>query len=494
MEEEQKESAVSAEPRQTFDINEKVKAKEKLAFCSGDIFCGGNQAMISVIYLVFLTNIVGIDPGIAGTIIMVSKIWDAITDPMVGLISDNTRSKFGRRRPFIFLAGLLIIPAIAFMWYPVAFPSAAGKAAYVAISYIFYYTVSTLVTVPYSALSTEITPDVDQRSKINLTRLLFSLSSTAICTLVPSLLFEMVVKKGTLSANGLYLILTFGFGTFFTIPVILCAIFSKERAPYNQEKAHFSMANFIKPFKIKAFRKLLIMYLAQSITMDITSSVIIYYALYVVKGFGSTVFLGIFLGVQLIMFPVINSMVTKKSKTKIYGAFLPVAILGAAGIGFYPSNWPVWGLYIIAGVTALGFVGAMVMPWIIFPDVVDIGTMGLKERITGSFSGAMTFIRKISSALAALAIGWVLSLTGYVTPTTSEPNPTQPDATIWGIRLIIFFAFLILMGIAYFVCLTFKLTPEISKKVKLINDKEEKGEDLSEEEKQDKEKIAKEFI
>lgn len=465
-----------------------VPLKEKLAFCSGDIFCGGNQAIISVVYLIFLTDVVGIDAGIAGTIIMLSKIWDAVTDPMCGILTDNLRTRFGRRKPFIFLGGLLIIPAMALMWLPVTGFSDVGKAIWVACSYILYYTVSTIVTVPYSSLSTEITTEVDERSKINLTRLLFSLSSTAICTLVPSLLFNLV-GKNQLSPIAFYFIIFLGFGALFTIPVLLTAIFSHERATVPTGKAHFSFANFVKPFKIKAFRKLLVLYLAQSITMDIVSSVVIYYAKYVQTSLSSTVFLALFLGVQIIMFPVLNKLVVKLPKTKIYGALLPLAILGAAGIAFYPTNWSVIGLYVITALTALGFAGAETMPWIIFPDVVDIGKMGLHERITGSFSGAMTFIRKIASALAALVIGYVLQFTGYIKPTTSVPTPTQPDSTVWGIRLIIFIAFLVLMGVAFVVALSFPLNREISSQVKIINEKEDQGIALSPEEAAQKETI-----
>jgi len=467
-----------------------LRTKEKLAFCSGDIFCGGNQALISVSYMAFLTEVIGIDAALAGTIIMISKLWDAITDPMVGIISDNVRTRFGRRRPFIFLAGLFIIPAMFLMWYPVAFPSLTGKAIFVAISYVFYYSISTLVTVPYSSMSAEITTDINARSKVNLTRLLFSLTSTAICTLVPSLLINFVIKDHTMSAGTFSLIIALGFGIFFTVPVLLSAIFSHERAPYPKEKAVFSFKNLFKPFKIKAFRKLLVLYLAQSVTMDIVSAVVVYYALCVKTDMNSTIFLAAFLGVQLIAFPLVNSIVTKIPKPRIYGFLLPLCLLGAAGIGFYPATWPTWGLYVLAGLTAVGFAGAEIMPWIIFPDVVDIGVLGFRERNAGSFSSAMTLIRKISSALAASVIGYVLTLTGY----QESEGAVQPESALWGIRLIVFLAFFILMGIAYFVSWSFKLTPAVSQTVKLLNDKHSLGQDLTAEEKAKEEQIIKEFV
>lgn len=92
--------------------------KEKMIFAWGDVFGGGSQAMIGVLYLIFLTDIMGINPALAATAILISKFWDAISDPLMGVISDNTRSKFGRRRPYIFAGGLMVLISYLLMWFP----------------------------------------------------------------------------------------------------------------------------------------------------------------------------------------------------------------------------------------------------------------------------------------------------------------------------------------------------------------------------------------
>jgi Na+/melibiose symporter-like transporter len=362
-----------------------------------------------------------------------------------------------------------------------------------AVSYMVYYTVSTLVAVPYSSLSTEITTDVKTRSKVNLTRLLFSLSSTALCTLIPSLLFNLV-RDNKFSVDAFYWTIVLGFGFFFTIPVLIAGIFSRERAPYPSAKSRFSLSAIFLPFRVKAFRKLLILYLAQAITMDIVTATVYYYAHYVVM-INSTIFLACFLAVQVLAFPLVNYLVGKVSKVKIYRFLLPLTLLGAAGIGFYPASWPAWGLYVLSGITAVGFAGAQIMPWIIFPDVVDIGVLSSKERNAGVFSSGMTLIRKISSALALAIVGGILSLAGYLEPPNENPAVflPQPDSAIWGIRMTIFLSFAVFMSIAYIISFTFKLTPEVSEKVKLLNEKHAQKIPLSDEEKTEEEKILKEY-
>ena len=202
--------------------------------------------------------------------------------------------------------------------------------------------------------------------------------------------------------------------------------------------------------------------------MDTVSAIIIYYGLYVVSGISSTVFLGIFLVVQLMMFPVLSRLMRRISKTRLYRAGLPLAILGAVAISLYPSGWPAYGVYALAGLTALGFAGAISLSWIIYPDIVDIGELVEGKRSAGAYSATMTFIRQISTAFTMFIIGNALSLSGFVNPTEEVPHPAQPEATVWVIRLIILVVFVILGSNGWRAARKLKLSPEISEKVKRL--------------------------
>jgi Na+/melibiose symporter-like transporter len=447
--------------------DERLSKKELILFALADVFGGGGLAILSVLYLPYLTNIIKINPAWAGTVIMISKAWDAVSDPLMGIISDNTRSKLGRRKPYLILGGMLLIPIMALLWYPVSFEDQTLRITYVAITYLMYATVSTVIAVPYSSMSTEITNDYSMRNKVNLNRLAFSLLSTAICTLVPTVLFSQLTKQ-KIDVWQFYFIIVLGFGLYFAVPNILAGIFCKERVPYGDEKIKFSFKAFVKPLRVKSFRKLIAMYSLQSVALDIVSAVIIYYALYVTPGISSTVFLGTFLCMQLILYPFLMKKVDTVPKTKIYRFGLPLTAVGAIAIALFPKHANPMLLYVITAFTALGFAGAQTMNWIIFPDVVDIGELSLKQRMSGSFSGAMTFIRKVSAAIAIFLVGVVLGATGFIHPTEAAPIPIQPIATQNAIRLLVVVAFVIIMGIAFFVAKSFKLTPELSKRIKQL--------------------------
>lgn len=466
-----------------------VSIKEKSIFASADLFGGGGQTIVAVIYLIFLTNVIGINPAWAGVVIMISKIWDAVSDPLMGVISDNTRSRFGRRKPYLFAGGIILIFSMALLWYPVTFGTEVGLIIYVTATYLLYSTVSTMIAVPYSSMSTEVCTNYEETNRINLLRLVFSLVSTAICTLVPVEVFG-ALSRGEIDVTTFYIIIVVGFGLFFSIPLILAGIFAKERVKYGEEKSKFNLNQFVKPLKVKSFRKLIGLYLCQSTNLDLLSAIALYYSLYVIRGMDETIFMASFLVVQLLMLPVLNLMVNKVSKTKLYRFGLPLSVAAAIFIGLFPAEGNVIFVYIATALMAIGFAGAQTMSWIIFPDVVDIAHLGLGERISGSLSGVMTFIRKVASAIAIFIIGNVLSLTGYIEPETVGEVVVQPESTITGFRIIFIFSWVVIMGIGFILARRFKISPDISKRVKYLLEKEK----LNEEERKEKEQIIKEFV
>ena len=122
-----------------------MSGAERAVFALGDVFGGGAAATLAVLYLFYLTDIVGLPPGLAGTTVVVSKVWDAINHPLMGIITDRTRTRWGRRRPWIFAGALLLPPAMAGLsrW-PDCFPLLTWVAIplelrrVVAYSYVFF--------------------------------------------------------------------------------------------------------------------------------------------------------------------------------------------------------------------------------------------------------------------------------------------------------------------------------------------------------------------
>lgn len=468
----------------------KFSRKERFVFASADLWGGGGQTVISVLYLVFLTNILGVRPEVAGTTLMLAKIWDAVIDPFLGVMGDNTRTRWGRRRPYLMFGGFILLISMALLWLPVQFEGQLAHAAYILLTNMFYATIASMLAIAYSSMSTEISTDFDELNKVNITRLIFSMVATAICTILPTIFFKQL-EQGQMDVRTFYLIIVFGFGLIFTVPIILAGWYCKERAPYGDEKIKMTAGGLTLPLKTKIFRQMVALYLTQTVTLDTVSAIIIYYSLYVVIGLNTTVFLGLFLAVQIIMLPIFYRLVKTISKTKLFRMGLPLAVLGAIGIGLYPSNGAHAGVYGLTILTALGYAGAMTLSWIIFPDVVDLGELIEGQRTTGSYSATMTFIRQISSAFTIFVIGNLIGLTGFITPTETIPSPTQPAGTVWAIRLIFIFAFVFFGSVGWSVAGRMRLSPEKSKRVKHLLSKRDQP--LTEDEAVEKQLLIDEY-
>lgn len=469
--------------------NNKIKKSEKAFFAMADFYGGGGQAFISVVYFFFLTSIIGLEPILAGAVTLISEIWDAISDPLMGIIGDNTKSKMGKRRPYILIGGCLLAVAFSLIFLPVKEMEEISKFIYCAVTYLFYNTISTMINVSYSSLSSEISEDSAERDSANVLRLVVSTAGGAICTLLPSIVLDMY-KGGSIDINTLYLIVGVGFGVLFAIPVILCSIFVKERVQVTSEKKKIHIKEFIAPLKGKPFRQLVGMYLGQALCMDVFSTGVAIFAMYVTTPKGSvTVFLGIFIAVQLLAFPLINKLIKTKNINVIYRFGLPLSVVALIFFAIFGSN--LYAAYVCVFFVAVGFAGAQLTSWIMFPHTVDALELVSNKRQSGTCSAIMTFARKSSSALVIFLFSLVLQFTGY-----DADLPTQTPAAQNGIKYVMAFTCIIFMIFGFVMAYRYSLTKEKNKKVEkyLPFARENKIEELSEEEKQELEELKKSLM
>ncbi len=454
-----------------------MKKGEKGFFALADFYGGGGQALIGVLYFVFLTNVVKLQPAMAGIVTLISEIWDAISDPLMGVISDNTRTKMGRRRPYILAGGCLLAVAFALIFFPIGGNNETLKFIYCAATYLFYNTVSTMIAVSYSSMSAEISKVSEERDKANVLRLVVSTISAAVCTLLPSLVID-AYNGGKINITTFYFIVGIGFGILFALPVILCAVFVEERVDVPDSKKTFSITEVIEPLKNRPFRQLVGMYLGQALCMDVFSAGVAMFAMYVTTPKGSTtVFLGIFIAVQLLAFPFINKLIKTTNVNKIYGFGLPLSVVALIAFAIFGSNLYV--AYVCVFFVAVGFAGAQLTSWIMFPHTVDAGELLVGKRQSGGCSAIMTFARKSSSALVIFLFSLVLEFTGY-----NADLEIQPPSAQNGIKYVMAFTCIIFMILGWVMSRRYVLSREKNAQVEkfLAYQREGRVEELTDEE------------
>lgn len=437
-----------------------MSAVERLVFAAGDLFGGGGGSLLSVLYFFFLTDVVGLQPGLAGGVFATAKVVDAVGRPIMGQLTDNTRTRWGRRRPWLAVGSVGILVGYALMWAPVGgLESQLGKAAFALVTLVFFMVVSMAVTVPYSSMSTETTTSLAERNKLNLMRLGFSTFASSLVFIGATALVA-AYKAGHLGQWSLYAILVFGFGLAFAVPTLAVALMVRERTPLPATRERFRMSVFTRGFDLPAFRSLLGLYLCAMLMMDGIGAVLIAYTTYVTT-VAPALFMAILIVVNLVFVTVSQKLVTTVSKNRLYGALLPLGVVSGAGLALWPSTWPTWPVYLIAFGLAVGSAGAQMMSWVMFPDVVDAGELAFGERTPGAFSGLMSLVRSLCSAGLVAGLGLVLQATGYEGKRDGVTVLTQPDSALIGLRAVLFLVLVGFMATGWFLSRRYPLTRSV---------------------------------
>ena len=180
---------------------------------------GGIGTLIGFYYLYFLTDVVRISPALAGVVILISKLYDSITDPFEGVLADRTRTRLGRRRPYL-LAGIpLVFLSFFALFYPVNFAAETGRFCHVVLSYLFFSTIVSIVMLNYNALHSELTLDYNERTMLSSVRIFFSTLSSISAALIP-----LEIVKSSADVRQGYILMALAFGLFFAVPFIATVV------------------------------------------------------------------------------------------------------------------------------------------------------------------------------------------------------------------------------------------------------------------------------
>lgn len=493
---------------------DKIPGKEKLFYGIGAFMDGGGVALMSCVMLKYMTTF-GIAMAVASTIMMVAKIWDAITDPLMGFITDNSRFKSGRRKPYLIGGGISLIFAMALLFAPVSNNmSTPGFTAYILIFYIVWNTASTVTQVPYCSLSSDISASYKERNSANTVKLIFSALASGLAYVLPLVFIEALISEDGylgifphISPAIFWILMVCIFGVLFGGGLVLCGLFVKERIKLDTPKTKFNLKvfinNYIEPYRNKSYRWHIVMYVTAFMCMDMISALAVYYATDVWHGtkIGSMEMSSLFIIAPLmvaavLMFPLARYVMDKKSKQFAFRMGLPFYIAGGIMLAVMDPSWaPPILVPIVSLIMGLGFGGAQMMPWIIFPDTVDIDQLATGSRPTGTYSGMMTLARKIGGALAVGIVGWIIGGVGYVENTSGNAANyiVQTDKVLLTIRLVMGICIAVFISIALFASFKYKITDKKLQRVRYFIDARMNNITLTAEEEQERTNLVHEL-
>lgn len=448
----------------------KSNLKQKLSYACGDIYGGSSFLIFSLFYMNFLILVEGLPVITTSIIVFIGKLWDAITDPIMGRISDRTRSRFGRRRLYFLIGILPVFLSFVMLFYSFGLENMTLKIIYHTFAYCFFGTAFTLVMIPYNAILSDMTSDYDERTSFTTVRMLFSAGSSMLAAVIPGI----IIKSFGGEANGPeqkmgYLIMALIFAAIFALCWFFAFKGTKEKEDLPKPEK-IGLREWLSVLKTKPYRRFLAIFLTFQVGVDLVLALFIFYIDIVVLQYANyELVMGLILVFQVVFMAVMGGLAQKKGKAFPLYVGLPFWI--AAMFAFIPLNTqtPIYVFCVLSVLIGAGAAAGNLATWSMLADIFDVDEMISGKRREGIYSGMTTFLRKAASGFAVLLLGFGLRAIGF---DQNQYNILRADAASFdpaayaqgGVVAGIKWMFILIPIVLLSVCLIFAFKNRLNKK------------------------------
>jgi GPH family glycoside/pentoside/hexuronide:cation symporter len=420
--------------------NEKLNFSTKFAFGAGEL--GSTLCFnILIFYLLFFfTNIAGLPAGLAGSIMMITKIWDAITDPIVGILSDRTKHPWGRRYPWMVFSSIPFATFFFLQWL-VPFSDKWSLFWYYLIISLIFSTAFTCFNIPYSSLTPEITQDYNERTTLNSFRFAFSIGGSIFSLILAKVIFSTFEEDPKTE----FIILAAIVAIMSVLPIYYCFFGTRHRlrwangeksVPLEEESSIIEQIKIV--FSNRPFLYVIGIYLCSWLAVQFTASILPFFVVNWM-GLSENTFSLVAIAAQgtaLSMLFVWSAVSKKVGKKAVYLMGVGFWFIGQVGL-FILQPGQVGLMYCFASLVGMGISTAYLIPWSLIPDVIDLDELKTGQRREGIFYSFMVFLQKIGLAIGLFLVGQALDFAGFMETTAGEPPPVQPESALLAIRIVI---------------------------------------------------------
>ncbi len=429
--------------------NRKLPFWLKVLYGSGDWGISSIGMMRSIFYALYLTDVVGIEPRLASIGALAGIIWDAVNDPLIGMISDRIQTRWGRRRPFLLWFAFPFGLSFVILWSAPNWESQIALTIYVTLAFMISDTLTTLVTMPYLALTPELTRDYDERTTLSSFRTVFQLAAAMSVAIAAPMIVDGVISEGGTQQQG-FMLAGAVFGGVGAIPLFLIGWFVRERfKPEPQEELPFRETLRV-TWKNIPFRYAAGIYMFNWSAVDMIAIVFPYFLLYwVAQGdlLANINFLGVSVALESAFFGILMLfcilcvpfwlwLARTRNKRDAYILGMTFWLIVQILI-FTIQPGEINYLLFIAALAGAGVSAAYILPDSILPDVIEWDELRTRRRQEGIYYGIRTLIRKLTGALIIFITLQILGWSGYQAPPKDSIHFTQPASALLAIRLMV---------------------------------------------------------
>ena len=377
----------------------------------------------------FYTDVIGLNITFVGGVLLAARIFDAVTDPAIGLLSDRTVSRFGRRRPWIAVGSLFTAAAVISLFNPPGIGT-INLNIHFAVSIFMLFLFWTVVVVPYESLGPELTFNYNDRNSLFSFRDGFLIAGTLAAAASPAIVKGIAgIASSPEDERYVFFILSMIYAPLIILSCLWCVTALKEKNT-PEKREHLSITKGLSyTFKNKPFLILLAAYTISAIGNNLPATLILFYVQYVLQSPLADMFLLLYFITGIVFLPLWIKAAELFGKKNAWlsamaintGAFIGVFFLGAGDTMMYG---------ILVFLSGTGFGATLALPSSMQADVIDYDELMTGERREGQYVGIWSFAKKAAAAFG-VGIGLtILGLSGY------EPNIQQSESVTFTLRVL----------------------------------------------------------
>lgn len=439
-------------------IATKLSIKEKIGYGVGDTASHFVWDMVGFWILIFYTDTYGISAAAAGTIMLIARFWDMVSDPIMGVIADRTNTKWGKFRPYLLW---MAVPygVLAVLTFSTPDLGETGKVIYAGATYLLLMTVFTAINLPYSSLGAVMTGNTLERTELNSYRFVFAFAGQLIVS-GSALTLARFFGNGD-DAAGYQITLIF-FGAISIVLFLVTFLTTKERIAPPKEQKESIKEDFGNLLKNKPWLLLFAVSVTSLIMFALQNLTIAYYFKYYVGDEESVQIFNIIGTLALIaVIPFSKALAQRFGKRNVFIA--SSLISGAFFMLLYlPGEKDLVAINVINVLAKMAYAPAVPLLWTMLGDSADYSEWKMGRRSTGLIFSAASFAQKAGWGVGGALAGWLLAIF------TFEANAEQSELAIQGIKLMVS----VIPGIMYASCALFLIFYPIDRDMEIRMEKE----------------------
>lgn len=453
-------------------MTDRIPVLQKIAYAAPAFALAVVGIPVYVYLPKFYTDVVGVHITALGYILLAVRLFDAVTDPALGLLSDRTDTRYGRRRPYIVGGSLLLAGSIFFLFNPPMMGRTA-ETVWFSVGIFSLFLFWTVVTVPYESLGPEITFNYHERTTLFGMRDGALIAGTLAAASAPAIIDAALGLPDTGEGERTAFFWMSAIYAPLVIASCVWCVFAVRELPRSEGRSWGGLiSGYGQVFQNRPFVILLIAYTVSAVGSNLPATLILYYVEYVLESDKADLFLLIYFVTGVIFMPGWIWLSGRADKKRAWltaigvntGAFIGVFFLG-------PGDTAMYGILVFLSGVGLG--GTLALPSSIQADVIDYDELRWGERREGRYIGLWSIAKKLAAALGVGVGLSVLGVSGY------EPNIPQPEGVRFTLRVLYALVPSLFNLIAFFIGLYYPINGDLHEKIRDGVDARKRGETVT---------------